>query len=76
MSEQQIKAEVKAWWRSWTIRINAALAALPMLIDQLQQQLPTMQQYIPTNLYGRLFVASVLLNLLLRIKTKQGIGLK
>ena len=73
---QAVETKVKLWWKSWTIWINGLFAFLPVVITQAQNQLPSLQGYIPSDLYSKLFVAVVVANILLRAKTKEGISLK
>lgn len=50
------------------VRINAAITALIPAVDQAQQVLPSLHQYLPDNLYGTGFVVLAIANILLHIR--------
>lgn len=57
------------WLKSRTMRCAAYLAVAPEVIEQLAEQLPVLQPYVPENLYRFLFPASVLLMVINRVRT-------
>lgn len=68
--------DVKVFWKSLTIWFNSIVATLPVVLQELQDQLPAMKGYLPDNLYSWMFVGVVVGNVLLRFKTSTGVKLK
>ena len=58
---------MKSWFKSVTLWFNGLLAAVPMLLPLLAQELPAMKAYIPENLYGWLFLAVTVGNVIIRV---------
>lgn len=50
------------------VRVNAAIAAAIPAIDQLRLALPSMQQYLPPNVYSWGFVILTVSNILLHVR--------
>ena len=56
--------------RSCVVRVNAGILAATPLFQMAQDQWPQLREYLPANLYGYAFVVIVIVNILLRFKTK------
>lgn len=68
-----VETKVKAWWRSKTIWFNSVMASAPVALSMLSDQVPSLQPYLPHNVYGLLFVITTLGNVWLRFETTTGI---
>lgn len=64
--------EKKLWWRSRTLQVNVAAAALVAL----EANTGLLQPLLPVNLYTALAVGLPVINACLRIITSQGLSLK
>ena len=64
-----MEQELKAWWKSKTIRVNAIAAALVAL----EVNTGMLQPYLPANFYTIIAVALPVVNAYLRIITTQGL---
>lgn len=65
-----IVTETKPWWKSRTLRFNAALAALAAL----ESSANLIQPYLPGNVYGYGLMLLTVGNAMLRIVTTQGLS--
>lgn len=63
---------MKPWWQSKTLIINAAAAGLVAL----EASTGLLQPHLPMNLYTAIAVALPIINAMLRVVTKQAIGIK
>lgn len=62
----------KPWWKSRTLWVNTAAAALVAL----EANTGLLQPLLPVNLYTAIAIALPVLNAALRIVTSQGVSLK
>lgn len=70
---QNFKMKIRGAVRSFTVMVNVAfLAALP-LYDEAVKALPDLQPYIPENIYRKVGVAVVVINILLRFRTRRAL---
>lgn len=60
---------MKPWWKSRTLRFNAAVAALAAL----EASAGLIQPYVPGNVYGWALMLLTVGNAVLRIVTTQGL---
>lgn len=60
----------KPWWKSKTLLVNAAVAALVAL----ETNTNLLQPYLPVNFYTALAVGLPIVNAVLRIVTTQGLS--
>lgn len=60
------KAKLRGALSSLTMWFNGVMAAAPAALLYAQDQLPMMRDYMPTNMYGYAFGATVLGNVALR----------
>ena len=65
-------ATPKPWWKSRTLRLNAAAAALAAL----EANTGLLQPLLPVNFYEALVVALAVGNAVLRVITTQPIGVR
>lgn len=65
-------ATPKPWWKSRTLRLNAAAAALAAL----EANTGLLQPLLPVNFYEALVVALAVGNAVLRVITSQPIGVR
>lgn len=61
-------------WRSWTVRFNISVSLLIAALPDIQANLPSAAQYIPSDIYKLLSLAVLLANILLRAKTSKALG--
>lgn len=62
--------EVKRIRASFTVWFNTTMAALALLPDALallSAALPGLQQFVPPEMYGRILIATVIGNIILRV---------
>lgn len=59
-------AKLRGAYKSLTVWFNGVIAAAPAALLYAQDQLPMLRDYLPTNMYGYAFGATVLGNLALR----------
>lgn len=65
-------SDCKCWWRSKTLWVNAAAAALIAL----EASTGLLQPRLPVNLYTAMAVALPIINAVLRVITTQGLTLR
>lgn len=66
-----LAAKLRGSLKSLTVWFNGVMAAAPMALLYAQDQLPMLRDYMPNNLYGYAFGATVLGNLALRFFRRQ-----
>jgi len=70
--------DVKSWWKSLTLWFNGVAAPVLLLaaefLPDAAAELPTLQPYLPANLYRYAFIAIAVGNVLLRLRTKTALG--
>lgn len=64
-------AKLRGSLKSLTVWFNGVMAAAPAALLYAQDQLPMLRDYLPLNLYGYAFGATVLGNLALRFFRRQ-----
>jgi hypothetical protein len=57
----------KAWWKSITLWFNTVLGSFPFLVDIAMSQLPSIREFVPTNLYSLAFVVLTVGNVFIRV---------
>lgn len=71
---------MKSWFKSWTIRFNTAtavaIAFAEFAVPQLSASLPMMREFVPPEMYGKLFLGVAVVNILLRFRTTQAVTLR
>ena len=58
---------MKSWYKSFTLWFNVFLGSLPTLLSTLGDQLPSLQPYIPQDIYVWLFGIVTIGNVLIRV---------
>ena len=67
---------MKAFWKSMTIWFNSIMGTAAVVLPDLMLQLPTMQAYLPTDLYRWMFVFTIAGNIVIRFRTNTAVGVK
>lgn len=62
--------------RSWTMWVNSVALTLVLAAPQAQEFLPIIKPYLTQESFSRLTIVVLVLNLVLRIKTKQPLSAK
>lgn len=69
--------KAKAWLsgavKSLTIWFNGTVLSVAIMLPDLQAVMPQLSQYLPENIYKYIAVASLIGNLLLRVKTNKAL---
>ncbi len=68
------KTKFKNSYKSLTIWLNGLLLVITPYLDLAQQYLPGIQEYVSGNIYKYLIIAVIVLNLLLRFRTKNSLS--
>lgn len=59
--------------KSWTLWVNGTMASVWAFVEfglpELTASLPILREFVPPDLYGKLFIATAAVNILLRFKT-------
>lgn len=67
---------LKGALRSVTVWFNVMFAMFAENFDTIRDSLPQMQSYMTPAMFGKLTITCVVINLLLRAKTKQSLAAK
>jgi hypothetical protein len=62
-------AWLKGVFHSWTIWFNGFILSATAMLPMLQDQFPTLQEYLPDNVYKAIMGSIAAVNILLRMKT-------
>jgi len=73
-------ADFKAWLvgslKSWTMWFNSAVLSLVALAGEITTALPQLQAVLTPQMYGKLLLGVTVVNILLRLKTKEPVNYK
>ena len=73
---QDIKEWVVGAFKSWTVWFNAVLLTAGMFANEIMAALPGMREFLPPEMYGKVFLGACAVNILLRIKTNTALNNK
>lgn len=74
MKMEKLRAWLQGAAKSWTMRFNAAMGALLVGMPLLQESMPQLAPYIDPKTYKDAMLAVLVINILLRIRTKTALG--
>lgn len=66
---QKFREKIRGAFKSVTVMVNALLLAMLPFYEVLIEQLPQLQPYLPEDVYKKVGVAVVVLNIVLRFRT-------
>lgn len=68
--------KLKNAWKSWTVWFNGIVVTVLAFLEYSNTAFPLLQQYLPSDIYGKAMLFIAVVNLFLRFKTTQSLATK